>query len=432
MGGDKSGDHGLIWSTFLGGNDGIDIGCNLVLDGSGRPVVGGRTDAYDFPATPGAWQEDYAGISDAFVAKLTADGSGLVWATYLGGTDRELDVEDAYAGHYASDLGLALDAQERPIVTGWTLSDDFPLVNAADGIKEGGLTAFVTTLAADGDDLVWSTFFGANLEDSHTIGRALALDANGDIFIAGYTSQSGYIGSNLPETEGTYNPNYLSGVDGFVAKLFAATGAPDWATYLTGSVQEIPSEVLLPPSGDPVIVGTTNSHNFMWSNGPQYNYDAFVVQITSDGSDLGFVTFIREEGAGSLGGDEFGMAVAADAAGNLYVTGTTTSLREYHEFHTTPGVFQPDAGGGFYDGYVCKLDPVGNVIWASYLGGEDSDRCADIALDANGRVVILGNTRSQSFPVTAGAYATEITNSAFDDLFLVTVAGDGSLQHDGT
>jgi hypothetical protein len=125
----------LLWSTFLGGG-GSDVGSALALDSSGSPVVMGYTLSSDFPKTPGAYDQTYNGAEDVFVSRLSASGDALLWSTFLGGG--------------GSDVGsaLALDPSGNAVVTGYTLSSDFPKTPGAyDQTYNGGHDVFVTKFA---------------------------------------------------------------------------------------------------------------------------------------------------------------------------------------------------------------------------------------------------------------------------------------------
>jgi hypothetical protein len=127
----------LLWSTFLGGSDG-DEGSTLALDSSECPVLTGFTGSIDFPTTPGAFDTSYNDGADVFVAKLSSTGNTLVWSTFLGGSDFDWG------------RALALDSSEDPVVTGFTLSPDFPTTPGAYDTspdEDEGAAAFVAKLA---------------------------------------------------------------------------------------------------------------------------------------------------------------------------------------------------------------------------------------------------------------------------------------------
>jgi hypothetical protein len=165
MNGDKS---ALVYSSYLGGA-GDDRGFRLALDGTGHAYVAGTTSSADFP-TMGPLQAGFGGgASDAFVAKVLPDGTGLVYSTYLGGsgTDQGRDV--------------AVDAAAQPYVTGITDSSDFPTANPLEGALSAppNADAFLAKLEPSGAGLVYSTYLGAKG------GNGVAVDAGENVYVTG-------------------------------------------------------------------------------------------------------------------------------------------------------------------------------------------------------------------------------------------------------
>src|SRR5262245_19855410 len=191
-------DPQLAFSTYLGGL-GIEKGAAIALDAAGNIYVAGGTDSPDFPATPGA-----AGIApgsgdgDAFVAKLTPDGSMLVYATYLGGSS------------FDEALGLAVDGYGNAIVTGITSSTDFPTVHAIKSDKSACAPSppspctdiFVAKLNASGSALVYSTYFGGGaIPGDLETGYGVAVDGAGNAYVAGAAaSDVGLVTTHLHPT----------------------------------------------------------------------------------------------------------------------------------------------------------------------------------------------------------------------------------------
>ncbi|RME47908.1 MAG: hypothetical protein D6795_13480, partial [Deltaproteobacteria bacterium] len=160
----------LLFSTYLGGG-GTDWAYGIALDSGGNPCVTGWSTSDDFP-TIRAVQETFAGGSDAFVTKLDATGTQLLFSTYLGGG--------------SSDFGqsVTFDEEGNPVVTGYTFSTDFPTVNAFQGAKGGSYDAFVTKFEATGESLHFSTYLGGTSWDE---GRGVATAEGGEILVTGQT-----------------------------------------------------------------------------------------------------------------------------------------------------------------------------------------------------------------------------------------------------
>jgi hypothetical protein len=269
----------LLWSTFVGDSS-WDSGYSLVLDASGNAMVTGYTRSPDFPITPGAYDTSYnGGWQDAFVAKLSASGSAILWSTFLGGS----------YGEFGS--SLALDALGNAVVTGLTRSSDFPTTPGAyDTSYNGGDDVFVAKLSASGNALLWSTFLGGSSYDQ---GNSLALDGSYNTVVTGYTRSS-----NFPTTPGTYDTSYNGGDDVFVAKLSASGNAFLWSTFLGDSSEDWGYSLALDGSGKAVVAGTTWSFDFPTTPGAYdtsldgSGRDVFVAKI-----DLSDVSGVRPEDA---------------------------------------------------------------------------------------------------------------------------------------
>jgi hypothetical protein len=189
----------LIYSTFLGG-DRSDAGSRIAVDPAGNAYVAGTTSSSNFPTTAGAFQTSLNGLRDAFVAKLNANGSGLVYSTYLGGGDDE------------SGVGIAIDRDGNAYVSGQTRSLNFPTtLGAFQPVSGGGSDAFVTKLSPTGSALVYSTYFGGSDSDS---GGGIAIDGDGNAYVAGTTRSL-----NFPTTLGAFQPTSGGDSDAFVAKI---------------------------------------------------------------------------------------------------------------------------------------------------------------------------------------------------------------------
>ena len=169
----------LVYSSYLGGSA-SDIGNGIAVDGSGNAYVAGDTTSLNFPA--GGFQKNNNGGMDAFVAKVSADGSRLVYSTYLGG---------GYDDHGAA---VAVDSSGSAYVTGSTYSSNFPVSHAAQGTIGGGQDAFAARLSADGGSLLFSTFLGGSggALGYPEAGQGIALDGQGNAYVAGTTSSANF------------------------------------------------------------------------------------------------------------------------------------------------------------------------------------------------------------------------------------------------
>jgi len=202
----------LVYSTYLGGSSN-DTASGIAVDGSGNAYIAGQTQSPNFPVRS-AYQTNKAGSGDAFVVKLSAAGA-FVFSTHLGGKS----VDSAKA--------IALDAQSNIYLTGSTYSIDFPTSSGAfQRTKSGEYDAFVTKMNSAGTALVWSTYLGGAESDE---GTAIAVDASGIPYVAGFTASSNFPMSNACQSS-------FGGLrDAFVAVLTSTGSALQYSTYLGGS-----------------------------------------------------------------------------------------------------------------------------------------------------------------------------------------------------
>jgi hypothetical protein len=380
--------NALLWSTYLGGAD-LDGAIDLAVNAAGEVFVLGETYSVDFPATPGAYDTSFSGWVDVAVSKVSADGSSLVWSTYLASS--AADVADAPAA-------IAIDASGNPVVTGYT-SDGFPVTPGAyDTGWRGGDDIFVAKLSADGSTLLWSTLVGGG---DYEFPDALALYPSGSVLVTGATYSA-----DFPTSPGAYDTSYSPGGDIFVFKLSSDGATLLWSTFVGGGEGGAGAGIAFDTSSRPVVTGYANAASFPTTASaydPTWNGrdDAFVLKLSSTGTSLVWSTFL----GGSANDD--GVAVALDASGNVFVTGSTMSS----DFPATAGAYD-DTWNGNSDVYVASLSSDGTKLrWASYLGGSDDDKAWDLALDSYGSPVVAG-------VVSAGATTDfPTTFSTFDGSF---------------
>jgi hypothetical protein len=358
--------------------------------------VTGITSSTNFPTTAGASQTTNQGVVDAFVTKLNPAGSGLLYSTYLGGSD------------YDQALGIAVDVAGDAYVTGYTFSRNFPITAGAFQTTNPGTSyAFVTKLNPTGSGLLYSTYLGGEA----TFANAIAVDDAGDAYVTGRTY------ANFPTTVGAFQTTTQGSYDAFVTKLNPTGSGLLYSTYLGGTDYDVGNGIAVNAAGDAYVTGTTYSTDFPITAAafqPTGSYDAFVTKLNPEGSGLLYSTY--------LGGSsyDYGNGIAADAAGNAYVTGYTYSP----DFPTTAGAFQTTYHGS-YDAFVSKLNPAGTgLFYSTYLGGSNTDAGQGIAVDAAGDAYVTGYTASTNFPTTAEAFQT--TNQSSYDAFVTKLNPAGS------
>jgi len=239
----------LVYSTYLGGSD-FDRANAIAVDASGSAYVTGQTAAAGFPIVGGLPGGYNGGIDDAFVTKINPAGTALLYSTFLGGSGTIILGQGADVG-----IGIAVDALGNAYVTGTTNSPDFPTTAGAfQRSSGGGYDAFVSELNNVGSTLVYSTYLGGSGNDQ---ANAIALDAAGNAYVAGFTGSSNFpIANALQSTYGG------SDKDAFVTKLDAGGSRLGYSTYLDGSGSGTGSAIAVGPTGVAYVGGFTSSLNF--------------------------------------------------------------------------------------------------------------------------------------------------------------------------
>jgi hypothetical protein len=411
----------LIYSTYLGGSDG-DYGSAIAVDKSGNAYITGSTSSADFP-TKNPAQPAIAGGGDVFVTKINAAGTALVYSTYLGGSDED----------YCN--GIAVDSAGNAYVTGVTRSVDFPTKNPVQSANAGNEDVFVAKINAAGSALLYSTYLGGSGVDKAT---GVVIDSAGNAYITGYT-----LSTDFP-TANAIQPTSAGQSDAFVTKINATGSALLYSTYLGGSDSDWGQGIAVDSASNAYVIGSTSSTNFPTVNPIQPALagfeNAFVAKFNTAGSALVYSTYY----GGPL--DDAGNAIAADAAGNAYITGATYMYpcSFYNCFHydfvnkvnATGSAFVYKASSGLsygsgsgivvgpagsvyvvgqrggnsdypnYRTYVEKFSPSGTVIDSlTYLGGNNHGvaegnyvLAQGIAKDSAGYAYIAGWTTATNFP----------------------------------
>jgi hypothetical protein len=358
----------LVFSTYLGGL-GVDGATGIAVDSSGNAYITGFTSSTNFPVTNAIQKHLQCPNSiywnaNAFVAKINAGGSRLVYSTYLGGTN------------FDEGQGIAVDAAGCAYVTGYTASTNFPVTHAIyqtinsnllNGYLLNGLTnqnqtfaydAFVAKLSQVGTNLVYSTFLGGSGND---IANHVAVDAAGNAYVTGQT-----ISPNFPNT---------------------VTNIPCLQNGVTNNL-----------SGYSVVT------------------NVFLTQITWNhtNASIGY--------SAVFGGTNFsvdiGQGVAVDAMGDAFVVGTTSSTN-FPCYPTNNTGFLRATNSGGNDVFVTAFSPnATNLLYSAYLGGSGQDSGYGIALDPAGDAYIAGSTDSTNFPTLN---ARQTARNGTNDVFLAKI-----------
>ena len=392
------------YSTYLAG---ASQGVSITVDSAGAAYVMGQT--FDFPTTPGAFDTTANGGVDVFVVKLTTDGTGLEYSTYLGGMSDDLG------------FGIAVDAAGSAYVTGNTFSTNFPTtLGSFDTTANGGLDVFIVKLNANGTDLEYSTYLGGTNSDR---GFAIALDAVGSAYVTGDTSSS-----NFPTTPGAFDTTSFGDGDVFVIKLNTTGTGLEYGTYLGGHTgEQWGFGIAVGAGGNVYVTGYTESSSFRttsgdFDGGSSGGLDAFVTQVNNTGSNL-FYSVVMGGSVAEI--PDQSLAIAVDSDGAAFISGTTNTV----DFPATAGAFDPHASN--LDAFVVKVAATGSdIVYATYLGGDAHEAGRGVAVDAAGSAYVTGYTRSTNFPTTPGAFNR--TYSGDTDVFVVKLNATGTRLEYGT
>ena len=294
----------LVFSTFLGGS-GADTANGIAVDTSGNSYVVGDTTSMNFPAT--GFQTANHGSQDAFVAKLSSNGEQLLFGTYLGGAGND------HGG------AVAVDSSGSVYVTGNTWSSNFPVENAFQSTIAGPCSAYIARLSSSGNSLMFSTYLGGSgcTMSYPETGQGIALDAQGDAYVAGVTSSGDFPLLNAVQ------PQLLGSTDAFVTKV-NSSGSLLFSTFMGGSGVDVGNAIALDASGAVYVAGYTYSSDFPVTTGAVQtanagSCDAFLFKLSPTGDTLLYATYLGGSGNDTASG------VAVDASGNVYFGGWTLS-----------------------------------------------------------------------------------------------------------
>ncbi len=462
----------FAFSTHLGGSR-SSSGQGIAVDSTGNIYVTGDTNAVDFPIAKPA-QPRHGGSTDLFVTKLSADGSKILYSTYIGGSGDDVGygiavdsagnayitgdtsstnfpVEKAfqkalggmfdafalklssdgskllystYIGGTQGDRGdaIAVDGSGNAYVTGYTYSTDFPLLNPIQkAFTDGNVHCFVTKLDATGSTLYYSTYLGGG-DDRPEQATGIAVDSEGNAYVTGYTNSARFPSVNPIQ-------KFVGPTDVFVTKIKPDGSGFAYSTHLGGNADDEGMAIAVDASGSAYVTGETESLDFPTTPGAYSTKctgvptpgrmrqlckggDVFVSKLTPDGSKLLYSTYVNGNGF------EVGRGIAVDRAGNAYVTGLTTS----HDFPSV-NPLQKGFGGGDFDAFVFKLSPDGSaLVYSSTIGGSQNDGGYGIAVDSKGDAYVTGYTYSSDFPTKSPLRnGSQSANPAYRDAFVAKI-----------
>jgi CSLREA domain-containing protein len=427
---------------YIGGTNpnGFDDARGIAIDDDGNAYVGGATSSSEatFPETVGPDLTFNGGV-DAFVAKVRADGTGLIYAGFIGGSGRD------------DGLDLAVDGSGAVYLAGQTFSTQsdtipFPVTAAAfDKVHNGLSDAFVAKVNPTGTSLVYATFIGGQqLDRAEGIALEPGCQNICNAYVVGTTGSSHdpavdtppfpvTVGPDLTFNGGIVDPVLLTPPsDTFVLQVNAAGSALVYSGYIGGGGNERGMAIAVDVKGNVYLAGETTSSQDPATSNPVFpvtagafdttfggTSEAYVAKVRADGTGFAYVTYV----GGSASELQPSMGIVVDAVGNAYVVGSTASGDIFPAGTTGADLTL----GGSGDAFALKLNSVGSgLVWGTYIGGSQSDLGRGIDLDGAGNALVVGragSSESEGFPVANGP---DLTFGGNGDAFIAKIAPSGA------
>ncbi len=427
-------DPNFIFSSYSG-STADNWGYTATYDAQGNFYMGGIVFGTGYPATPGAFQEQFAGGGNTYgeggfdigLSKLSPDGKTLIFATYLGGSGDE------------QPHSLVVNSKNQLIISGRTNSGaSYPGKLMGKG---GGWDMILTELTPDGSGMVGSLRIGGDGSDgvniadkytpvqgqtTHSLRRfygddarsEVNLDAQGNIILVGSTQSQGNQG--FPITSGVFQPGFGGTTKGNAVQQDAVIikAPPDlsditWCSYLGGSGNDAAYVLSFSKSGNIYVAGGTESPDFPGMSGTLQTKnngraDGFIAEISPDGKQLIRATYLGTGQADQIYG------IQTDTAGNVYVGGTTEGSWDDYFSHTVH--FPKDMKYGKQ--FICKLNnTLSGIIYSATFGSSGSqkaslpnisptaflvDRCQNVYISGWGGNIQQGNPTEYPNQGTSG------------------------------
>ncbi|GEM_PF-2727584 len=373
----------IVYSTYIGGS-GDDQVNGIALAPDGTPWIAGVTVSTNFPLSTGIapFQSANAGGSDCFFTHLNANGNGVTYSSYLGGS--------------ANDTcnGIAVDALGRVFLTGGTASTNFPTMSPFQATFQGGasdafLSVFNPPTIQPVNGLIYSTYLGGPGADQ---GYSVAVNSTGNPIVTGGTTSVSF-----PITPGNIQPLNNGGSDVFITK-FIVPGGLAFSTLLGGSGNDVGYSVAIGPNNTIYVAGSTASANFPTKSPQQLLYggggDCFLATIADSGPPLfntsGTPPAFSSTFFGGSGNDSCS-GVAVGPTGLAYLTGDTSSFN-----FPILNAYQGSNAGGQSDAFLTILGPAitnstaAPLVSSTFFGGSGNDSGSALALLPSGGICIVG------------------------------------------
>ncbi len=399
----------LIAATYSGGPFSCTTyGHCATYDGAGNIYTGGECFDPGYPTTAGAFQSAFAGMVDISISKFNPNGSALIWASYVGGTDGDIP------------NSLFVNSNQEIYILGASSSNNYPTSagcfdNSYNGLEDIVVTHFNST----GTALIGSTYVGGTGDDGggwvswsingHDGMRGeIIVDGSDNAWIASFTSSA-----NFPTSAGTYDNGLDGAWDGCAFRLSPNLSTLQWSTYLGGTSDDGSYGLRLNTAGELYVTGITQSANFPSTAGVYDNThngmsDAYLTRFNAAGNGVMSSTFL------GTAQSEIGYFMDLDIYENPYVYGISQGAMP-----VTAGVYSNAGSGNF----ISKFDPALTTLVLSTVFGDGMGGYLEpeaFMVDQCENIYVSGFGSSGTYPTTANAlYPTQASAGGGSCYFMV-------------
>jgi gliding motility-associated-like protein len=396
-----------MYATYYGG-DGQDLPHAMVTNGQGELFIVGSTSSTNLPVTSGCFRSFLSGSSDIFVAHFNSTGSGLLGATYIGGSGSGGEpIGSNFGGGSAtisaqfvtSPCELLLDGNQNIWVVSASGSGDFPVTsNAAQPVKGGGVDGVIFQLGPNCSQLLYSTYYGGNNHDGIL---NCQFNSSGKLVFCGSTNSN-----NLVTSATALHPAMLSYIDGFVAIMDTTTHAITSATYLGTVEADMACKLQINLNNDQIYVlgQTLGNYPVTTGNYAMPNTDMFIDVLSADLSSSITSTRLGKAQTGQTFNSFFPTAFLRDICGNIYVAGMNPNVTPNYSMPLTPNAFQTSVSRFWFGSLNLDLSA---LTFGTYLGSlmEDHTHVGIHRFDPNGVIYHSICSTNPTFPITAGSWS---------------------------
>ncbi len=398
----------IIYSTFIGGSNHGEYVTGIAVDEERNVYITGRTSSDDFPTTQYAYDRTYnGGEADCFVAKLSSDGSELLFSTYIGGSE------------YENPYGIAIGESGECYVVGNTYSPDFPVdtPNEQESCHTlgGDQDGFVIKLCDNGTRLDYSMYLGGNGVRDDIFD--LTIDSGGNIVLVGFTWSSDFPIVNAYDDE-------LSGdTEGIIAKVHS-NGSFIFSTFFGGS--DVDSIYSVDINHDDIYLAGSTGGDFpiIGVDNPPLNgsFGIFLSILSEQGTVLEYSGIIKNSKQGGVSTRVGSLIVVSEH--EIWLGGNTGN----ENFPVTADAL--DKTMLKQDGFLTMIDPISCTLnYSTFFGGSEGDFTSGLVIDSSRHIISCGSTESNDIPVKNALESEKISPEHYYNGFVFSLILPSNATH---